>query len=387
MSNRQVVICSWIVVLVFYIVLGFVLAELLGTTLGVTLTILTAGLVVIYTTFQGIQAKPYREGIRTFFLRPVDSEVLKPGIYACPGYPLVAGLILEDVAKKNPELPEYTVRLPNETQVAYRFGLTVFVSNIYNFVKAGRWPEVLGRLQNDVVTHLSEWAQSKNYGPQNQNEAIQMTGEVIRKLMKGLLGNRLPQLPTKVPTDIVMKFFSDPRPEMFIAEKKLYPTWDAVEKQLHEDNPTPQDWENLLAKVKKRKEDFDKIRSGEGNWEIEPLGITIVRLNHHQIPRYVGKITEVASKKAEEQAERAGEREELEFGEEMIKRLSGMKPKDQLKFSPAESREFFQTERKKITKEIKEIKLNLSESSEAALERIANRLIDKLDKKKEPKNG
>ncbi|OGZ33956.1 MAG: hypothetical protein A2Y98_00580 [Candidatus Portnoybacteria bacterium RBG_19FT_COMBO_36_7] len=337
-----------------------------------------------------IPAEPPHIAVVTRFGKRTG-KVEKEGWRFFPGYPYFYGFILVDVTKKNQDMPNEVVRTPDlaEIKIPVSITWTPLSKNLIDFLNSGGEKGVKAILEDIVRERIREWAISDEEGPGTWEDALKSRGDAVAILVKAIIGEQLPRVPSSIPTSILLKYFDEPQKSPIKSElKKWGQNWETVTKKIEEDyNNLPQDQKRTLQefnaglkeKIEERRKIINNIRQGKGEQEMPQLGIILNRLNIGEMA-VTGEVAKAAEFRAKEEKEREGEILELEH---IAKRVNKLKKTG---FSGEQSIEILQTERGKVKKQINENKLNISEETRKTIENIAS-VLGSLLKKGGDKNG
>jgi regulator of protease activity HflC (stomatin/prohibitin superfamily) len=312
-------------------------------------------------------------------------EFKKEGWRFFPGYPYFYGFILVDMTKKNQDLPNEVVRTPDlaEVKIPVSITWTPLDEELINYLNSGGEKGVKAILEDIVRERIREWAISDEEGPGTWEDALKSRGDAVTILVKAIIGEELPKIPSSVPTSVLLKYFDQPRKSPIKSEvKKWGQKWEEVAKKIEEDynnlpqnqRTTPQEFSaGLKEKIEERRAIINGIRQGNGNQIMPQLGIILNRLNIGEMA-VTGEVAKAAELRAKEEKEREGEILELEH---IAKRIKGLKKSG---FSGEQALEVIQTERDKVKKLISETKINVSEETRKTFENIASAIGSLLKK-------
>lgn len=342
----------------------------------------------VYKAIRKISADPPYKGVLLFLGRR-QKKVLREGWNFLPLYPIVFDVVLINMTSVNQDLPEQDVRTPDGTSLGIKISITWTpgaslvdgskeAETLISFLNKGRKEGVMNILQDIIGDRLRMWAFSKEEGPANWQEAMGAKDEAIAVLIKAVLGDDIPSIPSSVPTSVLLKYFSTPPKKPLQYEKrwgrknKDGNDWEGLEEELAK--LTPQELDTLKERIEERQDIITKARQGNGAFVKKSLGITI---NRFTIPSIIlkGEVAKAADLQAKEVLERAAERTELSHVRARTKEL---KKALDIKSEPA--LEVVQTERGKVKKDVHESKISISSETQEAVKGIVSLVLQALKK-------
>jgi len=332
-----------------------------------------------------------------------NGQVKKPGwrFFLLRG--LIYDFTLIDIRDIDDDLPPQEIIVPDNATIkinaqvtfapAYdltteerRFYQTTPGTLLKNYMYKGGKKGVLGIFMGTYQARVREYFQKDDEGPSTWEEAIQSGDIAVLAMMRAINGesilgtqtNALKKLERNlgVPMTSLYKYFMNKKQN--IREEKLFgPNWKKLEESLKSMVDKAQ-YNALIKAFSELDNNLQKIRQGEGSVIIPDLGIRVKRLAFPDI-KPVGKTAVVAEKKAVEKLERGAEKLELAHVAEQIDELAnvfedkGWEPKAAV----AAAKEIVQTERGKITKDVREFVLTMDPETRSAIAAIAPH-VDKL---------
>lgn len=331
--------------------------------------------------WQKVSADPPKKGIITRYGKRMYGFTLDEGWVFLPLYGFVFKLI-QVTFERTPLSFDIETRVADKSEVKIPIGIAVRVdkSNIINYLDSGRLEEVEAHLEDSIDERLREWALSKEEGPSNWEEMINVGVEGVSILVRKLVPrDKLPIIPNwaqDVPTFILLQYFRRPQPKkgkvMKYTEDWVKKDWEKVEtslkagyKEAKNENPNElgtyeEELKNLKDKVEERRQVIKDLQRGNGSLKISSLGIIIERLNIGQV-ELLGDAAKMADKQAVEKIEQEAEKTEIENVKGLIKYLM-----EELDFSRKEAKEIVQSERGKVPVSVNEHKLSVSDDSATA---------------------
>jgi regulator of protease activity HflC (stomatin/prohibitin superfamily) len=275
-----------------------------------------------------------------------------------PFYPFVYGYVSVNVAKKNLDFKDIRVWTPDNAEVVVPISITYTPdkNNLVTYLDHEGEKGVGNILRDIVQERVREWAGSIEEGPGTWEEAVRFKEEATFVLAKAVAGETLKQMPSSLPTLILVKYFAKPKPkpltrtevnrwastpepseEKEAAEQFAARSAEALEKiskQIESDASdawcikdleiAPEEKDGYRKKleelVHEREGLIRKIRQGSGGIRIEPLGIILDRLNVGDVTP-LGEVAQAASHKAKEKQERDAEVFEIDTDVQKAKKL------------------------------------------------------------------
>lgn len=273
-----------------------------------------------------IPADPPHKGVRTIWGKRKEDSIEDEGWGLFPLFPWWHGYVLVNMEKKNQDLTPEEVRTAQdmaEIQVKVSLTWRPAPNNLLEYLNSGGENGVKSIIADVVTEAVREFAADPSREPNTWEDAIKMRKEFLAEIVLSILGK-------------------DP-------------------------GQTPQDEIDEIIR---------ELRRGNGTMEMETLGIILNRVNITEIkPR--GKLAEAAEMMAKEERDRKGEEVELKHVATQITKLK------ELGFSNEQALEIIQTERGKVTKEIKESKWNVSQETRAMIEKIGPEIVAQIFQRRE----
>ena len=309
--------------------------------------------------FTKISANPPYIGQITRWGKRLPGKVKKEGWVWLPPFPFNYGIILIKMEKVTFEIVSEDSRTPdlatNKVPVAITY--KPLVDKLIEFIDSGKEKGVLEQFTEKIQERIREWCMGDEEGPQTWQELNKSQLEATSVLVKKIAGNSIVEIKDyaqEVPTWIWLRFFSKPKPTVFMKTKKsgLKIIGQLVRNILA--GLTPEQQRELEEDVEKRRKQISDLRIGMGTIQVEDLGIMITRLNIGNID-VLGEVAKKAEQEAKEKMERKAETLELQH---VATRVSAVMKK--LGCTVQEAIEVVQTERSKITKTVDEKKWNFS---------------------------
>lgn len=294
-----------------------------------------------------VENNPPNRALVTFFGKRIGREK-KEGWRFFFLQPFVFGHIDVNVERRSKK-PSIEVRTPDNAKSVVPIAYTYIIHDIKVFLDNKGEGGVEEQIEGKLAERTREWAVSPNEGPANWEELRQSELEAVSTLAKRLGANSLTNIPfQKIPTIILMKYFSEPKPKEAVTEREkdwIGPNkdWAPVREELSKLSEEEQ--EGLEKAVKNRREEIENLRAGSGSIEIGDLGITIKHLNLGEI-KVQDETAKAAESKAREEQERRGEIFEIETDsmkaqklieavEEANKKITDVDAKQKLSFEEA----------------------------------------------------
>ncbi|MEA2113202.1 MAG: SPFH domain-containing protein [Patescibacteria group bacterium] len=299
-----------------------------------------------------IPAEPPSLGVITFWGER-KKKVKKEGWrFLAPFFPFLYDVIIVDVTKKNKDMPAetVTVRTPDLAVLEIPTSLTwtPHKDHLIEYLNCGGEEGVNNILVDIVRERIRGWAMNHQEGPQTFKQALGAREDATNILIKAIAGTELERVPSRIPTNILFKYFNEPQiPPTKSEEKKWSKEWERVKNILKGENK-----EKIKEAVNKRREQIKEIQRGNGVQVIPQLGITLNRLNIGDIAIQKGSLLwEASEKEVKEEREEKAETKELKHVGLRISEL--MSPP--WNYTRQEARDIVQTERSKVNKQIYDV--------------------------------
>ncbi|MBU1292101.1 hypothetical protein KKH07_01250 [Patescibacteria group bacterium] len=298
-----------------------------------------------------VKAEPPHKAIVTFLGKRTDESKNEGLTWIIP---LLEGLIHVNVEKKNQDLGILSIRTPDMALLNVPVSLTWTPNqnNLIEYLDSGGEEGVKNILRDITIERIRNWAMHPVEGPQNYLQAFASKEEAINTIIKSVAGKELEKIPSSIPTSILFDYFNEPQiPPRDDTRKSIGgENWMKMRKEFIERR---EDEEKVKKAIEKRKLTIKEIQGGNGKQIVKHLGIILNRLNIGDMDiKPDTDLYKAVQTKIKEESERAGEIAELEHVATRIKKL--MDPP--LEFSLEQALEIVQTERKKVGKNIYEIK-------------------------------
>lgn len=220
-------------------------------------------------------------------------------------YPWLYGYVPVEVTKIDQDLQTQDVRMSGDkAEVSIKVSLTwkPDKDNLIQYLNSGGKKNVADILEDIVEEAVRELATNPNKEPTTWEEAVAMKRIFLAEIVNVVLGK----------------------------------------------NPT-------LTSTKEIDEIATNLRRGNGNQKIESLGIVLDRVNVTEVKPKNPKLADAADESAIEKKQKESEKIEIETVNELAKKLI-----DTLGIDPKTALEIIQTERGKVTKNIKENKYDVA---------------------------
>jgi len=331
----------------------------------------------VYYAIREIPADPPHKGILLFLGRRLR-KVLHEGWQYLPLCPIIFNAVKVKVTKINQDLEEQIVKTPDLTDLGFKISITwtpgSWTANneeqadlLFAFLNSGREETVKNILKDIIQDRLRVWAFSGEEGPADWEEAVGAKDEALAILIKAILGDDIPSIPSSIPTNVLLRYFNVPKKKPLIYQKKKWGKqgkegneWEGLEKELGD--LSREERSALEEAVKKRQEIIAKVKQGNGVFVKRSLGITINRFTINEVV-LKGKVAEAVEGRVVEKHQREAEKTELQH----IRRRT----KELIKegFTREQAVEITQTERGKITKSVDEKKLTISPETLSVVEK------------------
>ena len=368
----------------------FVLAIFVASTIGAmtnqffgAMAFLVLFMACIGATVKRVPAQPFTYWVLSILGRPKQAA-LSPGFWFLPGPSLLFGWLAasgKDVSlpildPDNPEKKELVIETPKD-KVGVRFPVTV----MYSFDPSNPLPYVM-RLEGkeNVETHLSRiaiqalrtWVRSRNYGPQRYEDAMAAGIVALNVIFKALVGNNLKRIPSDIPTEILLNYFSSPKQPPSEQEEIAYgKNWGILEQRIK--NLGDDGRAKLESAVKERLAILVQIQRGEASFPVKSLGIVIKAITLGDIEP-VGEVARIQSEATLQGIRNAAKDLEWQNRDTVLKRLTA-----EVRMDPKLASDFYLTVEKLITVTKQEKKFAFENSN---LETVANLLLALLNKGK-----
>lgn len=386
-----------LVVTVLGLALIWIVAFVLGIYIWFWVTPVFGGLVTyifIRRSLRKIKADPPHQGVLVFLGRRLK-KLLREGFVWLPFWPIIFDALQVNVVKVNQDLPELILRTPDKGEISaavsitWTPGMTIEGASdkeraeaLIQFLNSGEEKRVRSILQDIISDRLRIWAFSAEEGPADWEEAVGAKDDAIAVLVKAILGDVLAPIHSTIPTSVLLKYFSSPRPGPSRYERKRYGRknerdehaneWEKLEEELG--SPSETAYQELQNRVGQRREIIQKLRQGDGYFYKKSLGITLNRFTINTV-RPHGKTAEAADAIVTETYQQQADETEIKNVLARIKELM-----DSLGISAEQALEVVQTERGKVVKSIQEGKFNISTETRAMIEKLFPDLLTALSR-------
>jgi len=326
-----------------------------------------------------IPADPPHKAILLFLGKRQD-KILDEGWRLLPFYQIIFDVIAIDITKNNEDLPPQEAKTPDNADLNFEVSITWSAGGYWdkekkkqikllnNYIMSEKEPGVKKIYKDIIQSRLRAWVFAEDEGPARWQEAIGCKDEAIATLVKAILGDNIPAIPSDVPTNVLLRYFNVPRKPPLEYQKQKWGKqteqgneWEILDAQLEEIGDSK--LEALKKAIKERQNIIRTLREGNGSLVHEKLGITIHLLTINNVA-LVGPVAEAVQKRAKEKEEAIAEKTEIDHLLNMIKKLS-----KECKIPKELAAELVQTERGKITKHVEEKKMSAS----ADLTRVAKK--------------
>src|SRR3989344_1697535 len=254
-------------------------------------------------------------------------EIKKEGWRFFPLYPFWHGAIPVDVTQKNKDFNPQDVRTPELGEIQIRVSATWRPdyeptppenpdgNRLIKYLNAGGQIGVENILSDIVQEKVREFA---IHGVSDWEGLLKIRGEVIAEIAAAIMGD---------------------------------------------------EWQLLPEGEQKRV--IESLRQGNGSVMVGSLGIILNRLNITEI-KPKGELAKAAELEAKERQERRGELFEMGHIQDLLERLK------RVGFSNEQAMEVIQTERGKVRKDIKEIKISVSQETRTMIEKIGDAIVESI---------
>lgn len=364
----------------------------------VTIIFLLTGAIILSGLVK-IKANPPHKGQKTIFGKRIPGEYYNEGWNFLFLYPFYEGFIPVEVGVVPLDVIAEGVRTPDKanSKVPISLAYIPMPELLCQYLDNGGKEGVNKYLTGKIQERTREWAFGKEEGPHDWVELNQCQLEASSILIKRIANPKkliedntviyppelakkikentlveIPQWAQNVPTWIWLRYYAQPRPKNFFENEKdwVKDDWKIIKDLFEEIKNEPEGSEkikNLEESVAKRRDQINAIRNGTGTIILLDLGIMLKRLNIGDID-VLGKVAELAEKKATEEQERLGEALEIKYVLERI----GDFMKNPYNYSAEQALEAVQTERGKVVKNISESKFTISPETRETLENIVS---------------
>jgi len=298
----------------------------------------------------------YNEGWIFLFLKPIFLNVIEINV------------------KKRDKVTKIDARPSDLSEISMPITITWSPNcedgqDLINFVDNGKHESIEERLNEMISQRIREWLASENEGPETWMEARAAGELAAMAIVKRIVKDNLDKIPSDIPTEILLKFYDSRKPNN--REKERWGEhWGKVESKINLLEPAEKN--KLEEALEKRREIIRGLLAGSSNLKNHSLGVRIHRLTIGEV-KVLGEVAKAAEQEAKEEAEKNAEKREIEGVMDRITQLSY-----QLKIPASKANEIVEIERGKITKNIQEFQINLSEDTLGALEKIFKGLLSKI---------
>ncbi len=329
-----------------------------------------------------IPADPPHKAILLFLGKRQD-KILDEGWRLLPFYQIIFDVIAIDVTKNNEDLPPQEVKTPDLADLSFEVSITWSAGGYWdegkkkqiellnNYIMSEKEKGVKKIYKDIIQSRLRAWVFAEDEGPATWQEAIGCKDEIIATLVKAILGDNIPAIPSDIPTNVLLRYFSVPRKGPLEYQKQKWgkqteqgSNWEGIEAQLEKIGDSK--LEELKKAIKERQNIIRTLREGNGSLVHKKLGITIHLLTINNVA-LVGPVAEAVQKRAKEKEEALAEKTEIDHLLNMIGKLNR-----EGKISKELAAELVQTERGKITKNVDEKKISTSPELTKILKKLAN---------------
>jgi len=346
----------------------------------------------IHGSLRYIESNPPHKGILVFFGKRIKI-VLSEGLHFLPLYPIAFDVVLVKMEKNNKDLLEQIVKTPDYADLGFNVSLTWTAGSwiedqkrqgdlFFAFLNSGG-KEGVEKITVDVIQdRLRVWAFSGEEGPANWQEAMGAKDDAIAILIKAVLGDDIPGIPSAIPTSILLRYYNVPRKPPLEYQRRVWgkktkngSEWEGLEQELDklkEQNKTS----DLEKAIRERQEIIAKIKQGNGHFISNALGITLHRFTITNV-QLKGEVANAVLRRPQEQQEREAEKTEMDHFMERVDELRGKG------FSNELAAEITQITLGKVTKTVQEKKGSVSpdilKAFEKSLKEVLEKIFDKND--------
>ena len=245
-----------------------------------------------------VPADPPHKAVLTRFGKRTG-EVKDEGWRFFLGFPFVTGAILVDMTRKNRDLSPEDVRTPDMAEIKVGISITWKPNpkQLIEYLNSGSEAGANNILSAVVEAAIREFAANPGESPFTWEEAVKMRDQFLAKIVASIIG----------------------------------------------DEGEPATLKRIAT----------ELRQGNSSLEIPNLGVILSRLNVTSI-KPTGELAHAAELQAKERREQLGETVELQHVAARVQELMG----PPLNLSAERALEVVQTERGKVSKDVKEIKLS-----------------------------
>lgn len=304
-------------------------------------------------------------------------------------YKVFTDLIVQDMKDEFFDCTLENVKTPDKasSKVPILFTLNPDSDNLYQFFRAGGWEGIKKQLRGMVDERTREWVFADQEGPQTWEELNRSQLEASDVLIKRIIGpdesiSEIPQWAQSIPTSILLKYYSNPRPIIEANPESNSPiyewsneNWKKVEEELDKfEAINPNARVELKKAVEERRKAISAIRAGTGNIQVLSLGVIVNRMSIGEI-EVLGETAIAAQLQSKEKQEKDAEVRELKHVADLFKKYTG----PEYNMTPDKAWEMIQLERGKTSKVIQEHKITFSDLSEN-FEKIINKFIEGRNK-------
>ncbi len=331
-----------------------------------------------------IPSDPPYKGQKTLFGEKIPGEYFNEGWGFYPFYPYFIGFIPIEVKRISIEIKTEKTKTPDraEFQIPIYFTIKPIPELLCNYINSGQKEGVKSQIEGMILERTREWCMGTEEGPMDWIELNQSQLEATSVLVRKIGGEdsltKIPGYAQEIPTWILLRFFSKPRPTKFLQNEIPWAgsdgKWTRVFEILKkiEDTYGKDAITKLGEAVEKRRSEIENLRSGNGHIELKDLGIVLERLNLGDI-NVLGEVAKKAEEEAKEELEKKAEILELRHTSNLIIEL--MQP---LPNGPGLSREQaleqVQLAQSKATKIIDAKNISLDSTTAALVASIIGRM-------------
>jgi|GEM_PF-6254555 len=296
--------------------------------------------------------------------------IKKPGIRFFPLKGFWFKPIVLDAELINQDISGQEVITPDHALVVIPVALNWRINDdnpweTIKFLKVGREQRVKDIFNDIIRERLRSWAYGKRSGVGSWEDVLGADYEASACLLKGVAGNGIDKIPSKIPTDILIKAHTGS--ECTDKEKKQWQdegNWKSeVLKELKK--------RKVKEMIKERMKLVEESRLGTAKIEQPALGVIVTRLYVGDI-RPAGELAKTIDLEVKERREREAEKIETEASTKRISYL--MK---ELGMTLEEATQHFRIERNKTTHTIDEKRLSIAPEAGKILQGIRGLLFSK----------
>lgn len=160
--------------------------------------------------------------------------------------------------------------LPDRTEIVIPISIYFSIDphNPVQTIIIGGIGQVGPRLQKQVDSLLRRWILSTQRGPQDFDQARQMSEEAVNQILESLTGDDIHRIPSEIPSEALIGFLFKARP-LSLKEQEWKTKFDAL---------TESEKNEIRLAAKERLDEINQLRNGKSVFALHSMGIVVKRL-------------------------------------------------------------------------------------------------------------